>query len=273
MSSKRDYHKRKYSVNRQILADYNAVASKFHRVQGLIEADITEALEIIKDIEMKEGYKISLTAWIARCISKAVSEDLRLNSYRHRRRLIVFDKIDISVMIEIKTKDGKRVPFNHVIRDVESKTVREITDEIRAIQKKKIEEKEQLTRGSSKFSNLYLIIPGFIRRGVIKMMLTNPFKLRKLIGTVGLTTLGEFVKNLSGWAIPFADKTLNVAVGGMKHRTIEKGGILVPQTHLCLTYLVNHDIVDGAPIARFIARATDLMEESFGLVDTEKKDS
>ena len=265
MSPKKDYQKRKFSVNRQILADYNAVASSFYRVHGLIEADVTDALNIIKEVEKKEGYKLSFTAWIAKCISKAVREDMRLNSYRKGRKIITFDKIDISVMIEIKTKDGKRVPLNHVIRDAESKTVKEISDEIRSIQKKKIEEREQLTRNTSKFTGLYLLVPRFIRRAVIRNVISNPFKLRKLIGTVGLTTLGEFVKNLSGWAIPFADKTLNVAVGGMKTRATEIDGKIVSRRYLCVTYLVDHDIVDGAPAARFIARATEIMEEGYGL--------
>jgi len=267
MKSKKDYHKRKYSVNRQILADYNAVASKNYRVQGLIEADVTEALQIRKAFEKKQGFKLSTTAWIAKCLSEAVSEDMRLNSYRKGRKIIVFDKIDISVMIEIQTNNGKRVPLNYVIRDVKSKGVKEITDEIRAVQKKKIEEKDQLERGTSKFTKLYLLVPRFIRRGVIRSVLKNPFKLRKLIGTVGLTTLGEFVSNLSGWAVPFADKTLNVAVGGMKKRAAEIDGKIQSRTFLCVSYLVDHDIVDGAPAARFIARATELIEKSFGLKD------
>ncbi|MCE7743416.1 MAG: 2-oxo acid dehydrogenase subunit E2 [Candidatus Heimdallarchaeota archaeon] len=271
MKSPKDYHKRKFSVNRQILADYNAVAASFSRIQGLIETDVTEALKIIKTIEKKDGYKVSFTAWVAKCISKAVSEDKRLNSYRKgRRKIIVFDKIDISIMVEITTKEGKQVPFNYVVRDVESKSVKEISDEIRAVQQKKIEEREQLTRGSSKFSNLYLLIPGFIRRGAIKYMLTNPFRLRKLIGTVGITSLGKFVKNLSGWAVPFADKTLTVALGGMKKVVCEIEGKLQTKEYLCVTYMMNHDLVDGAPAARFISRCTELMETNYCLGDIEK---
>ncbi len=265
MKSKKDYQKRRFSVNRQILADYNAIASSFSRVQGLVETDITDAVNIIKYIEKRDGYKTSLTAWIAKCISKGVSEDMRLNSYRKGRKIIVFDKIDISVMIEIKTKDEKQVAYNHVVRDVESKSVKEISDEIKAIQQKQIEEREQLTRGTSKFSELYLLIPGFIRRRVIKFILTNPFKLRKLIGTVGLTSLGRFVKNLSGWAIPFADKTLNVAVGGIKERVTEIEGEFQTRKYLCMTFLVDHNLVDGAPAARFISRTIEHMENSFGL--------
>ncbi len=271
MKSQKDYHKRKFSVNRQILADYNAVAASFSRIQALIEVDITEALKIIKKIEKKDGYKVSFTAWVAKCISKGVSEDKRFNSYRKgRKKIIVFDKIDISVMVEITTKEGKQVPFNHVIKDTESKSVKGITDEIRAIQHKKIDEKEQLTRDSSKFSNLYTLIPGFIRRMVIRYMLTNPFKLRKLIGTVGITSFGKFVKSVSGWGVPFADKTLNVALGGIKRITCELDGKLHTREYLCITYLIDHNLVDGAPAARFVSRISELLESNYCLDDIEK---
>ena len=270
MKSPKDYQKRRFSVNRLILADYNAVAASFSRIQGLIEVDVTEAQKRIKEIEAKDGYKVSFTGWITKCVSKGVSEDKRLNSYRKGRKIIVFDKIDVSVMIEITTKDGKQVPFNHVIRDIENKSVKDITDEIRAVQQKKIDEREQLTRESSKFTNLYTIIPGFIRRAVIKTILTNPFKLRKLIGTIGITSLGKFVKNLSGWAIPFADKTLNVALGGIKKMTCDLNGKMQTREYLCVTYLIDHNLVDGAPAARFISRATELMESCYRLDDIEK---
>ncbi|MHA1116227.1 MAG: 2-oxo acid dehydrogenase subunit E2 [Candidatus Heimdallarchaeaceae archaeon] len=268
---KKDYFVKKFSVSRQILADYNDVAATFPRVRGHLEYDITKAKQRIEEIKRVDKYDISYTAWIAKCISRAVKEDLRFNSYRKGRKIIVFEKIDISIIVEITTKEGKKVPFNYVIRDVESKSVKEITEEIRAVQKRKIEETEQLTRdNSSKFSSLYLLIPRFIRKMVIKSILKNPFKLKKLIGTVGITSLGMFVQNFAGWAIPFADKTLNVAVGGMKKTVGLENGELKEKTLLCITFLVDHNLIDGAPIARFVARVGDLMKEATFLEDISK---
>ncbi|MHA1259830.1 MAG: 2-oxo acid dehydrogenase subunit E2 [Candidatus Heimdallarchaeaceae archaeon] len=126
MEKKKDYQIKKFSTTRKILADYNDVAATFPRVQGLIEMDVTIAIQKIKEIEEEEEYKISFTGWVAKCVAKAVSENKRLNSYRKgRSKIIVFDKIDISVMVEVVTKKGKYVPFNHVLRDVESKSIKE----------------------------------------------------------------------------------------------------------------------------------------------------
>ena len=265
------YHKRKFSTTRKILSDYYHVAANMHRIQGLLEMDVTKAQKRIAELKEKENYHISHTGWVAACIAKAVSENKRFNSFRKgRSKIIVFDEVDISMMIEIKTKDGKRVPFNYVIRKAEQKSVKEITEEIRAIQKKKIEESEQLTRDSSSFTSFYMLVPKFIRRFVIKMLLSNPFYVKKTIGTVGMTSLGEYVKELSGYAIAFGDKTLNVAIGGMKEYAVLEGGKMKNKKVLYLTFKVNHEIVDGAPVARFITRVAELMRNAYGLDDITK---
>jgi len=271
MTKEKNYHKRKFSANRIILADYNNVAASFHRVCGLIEIDVTKALKKIEEIEKKQNYKISMTAWVAKCVSQAVLEHKHLNSYRKGRKLIVFDEVDISVVVEITTKNGKRVPFNHVIRKVETKSVKEITEEIRAVQQRKIEETEQLTRdNTTKYMGFYTLLPRFFRRFVIKRMLVNPFRLKKLIGTVGITSLGMFVKGQGGWAVPFADKTLNIALGGIREQAILRNGKVEEQRLLCTTFLIDHDIVDGAPAARFISRLSKLMTGATYLDDINK---
>lgn len=271
MSSEKDYHTRRFSITRKILSDYYHVAANKHRIQGLVEMDVTKAEERIAELKEKENYHVSHSGWIATCIAKAVSENKRFNSFRKgRNEIIVFNNVDISMMIEIKTKEGKRVPFNYVVRNAEEKSVKEITDEIRAIQKKKIEETEQLTRDSSSFTSLYMLVPKFIRRFVIKKLLSNPFYVKKTIGTVGMTSLGEYVKELSGYAIAFSDKTLNVAIGGMKEYAILEEGKLKNKKVLYLTFKVDHEIVDGAPVARFITRVAELMKNAYGLDDITK---
>lgn len=272
MPKEKNYHVRKFSTNRLILADYNNVAATFYRVSGLIEIDITAALARMEEIKQKENYKVSMTAWVAKCLAQAVIENKHLNSYRKGRKLIVFDDVDISVVVEITTKSGKKVPFNHVIRKVETKSVKEITDEIRAVQQRKIDELEQLTRdNSTKYMWFYPLLPRFFRRFVIRRMLKNPFRLKKLIGTVGITSLGMFVKGQGGWAVPFADKTLNIALGGIREQAILRDGKAVEQKLLCVTFLVDHDIVDGAPAARFIARLSKLMTGAAYLKDLTEK--
>ena len=270
MPKEKKFSKRKISANRMILADYNAVASSMPMVYGLIEIDVTDALAKIDEIKEKQNYKISMTAFTAKCLSQCVAENRALNTFRKGRKFIVFDEIDISIIIEITTKSGKKVPYNYVIRNVDTKSVRTITDEIRSYQDKVIEEREQLSRGQTKYTSLYTLLPRFFRKWIIKKMITNPFRLKKLAGTVGLTSMGMFIKGQGGWLIPFRDKTMNVSTGGIKDVAKFRDGKVVERKLLCTAFLVDHDIIDGAPGARFIARVCELMGSTDYLDDLDK---
>jgi pyruvate/2-oxoglutarate dehydrogenase complex dihydrolipoamide acyltransferase (E2) component len=267
MKKDRKYTVRKFSTTQQIMNDYLEVSGSFPKVMGLVEINITEGRKKIREIKERENYSISLTAWTAKCIAKAVSEDKRFNSFRKgRNKIVVFDDVDMSVMVEILRKDGKKVPYNHTIRKIDTKSIKEITDEIREIQQRKIDEQEQLTRDStSKFSSLYSLIPAFIRRFFIKRMIKNPFSVKKLMGTVGLTSLGGNVRNMSGYGIPLRDKTLNVMIGGITDKLVKEGNEIV--THECLNLCLqfDHALVDGAPAARFVKRINELMNSAYGL--------
>jgi pyruvate/2-oxoglutarate dehydrogenase complex dihydrolipoamide acyltransferase (E2) component len=62
------------------------------------------------------------------------------------------------------------------------------------------------------------------------------------------------------WAIPLVGgATVGVAVGGIVERPRVNNGQLETREHLCLTISFNHDIVDGAPAARFVKRFSELL--------------
>ena len=54
------------------------------------------------------------------------------------------------------------------------------------------------------------------------------------------------------WGLPIATHTLNITIGGIVERIEDINGVCEKREHLCLTLSVDHDIVDGAPAARFI---------------------
>lgn len=271
MPKEKNFHIRKFSPTRRILADYNDVAASLNRIHGLIDIDVTEALEKIEEIEKRDNYKVSFTGWVTKCVSQVVSEDKRLNSFRKGgRKIVVFDDVDISIIVELTSKAGKKVPYNYVIRKAETKGVKTITDEIRAAQSKTIDGQDQLTRDTSSYKSFYLLLPRFFRRFVIRTLISNPFYLKKLIGTVGITSLGMFIKGQGGYAVPFPDKTLNIALGGIKDGVIVRDGKIEERKLLCTTVLMDHNIIDGAPAARFISRLTELMRDTAYLDNLDK---
>ena len=260
------YEQKKFSGVRQLLSDFNETAYMMPNVVGLIEVDITEAREIIRKYEEKSGDKISFTGWVTKCVGQGVKEHKHLNAFvKGKRKLIIFEHVDISVMVERKTSSGKDVPVNYVIREAEGKSVKEISDEIRKLQSKVIEEKDQLVRGASKYLYFYFLIPKFIRKIMIRRLLKNPFYVHRTAGTVGITSLGMYGKNLTAWAIPFGIKTLNIALAGIGERTKKIDGKFASRDTLFMTFLINHNVVDGAPATRFISRTVELMENAYGL--------
>lgn len=58
-----------------------------------------------------------------------------------------------------------------------------------------------------------------------------------------------------------------VTVGGIGHRPVLVDGELENRDHLSLTISVDHDIIDGAPAARFVERFRQLAEEGYGLAE------
>ncbi|MBN2154927.1 MAG: 2-oxo acid dehydrogenase subunit E2 [Candidatus Lokiarchaeota archaeon] len=273
MGTQKNYTIRKFSPTRRIMTDYYEIAGENHRVMGLVELDISKGRKRIRELK-EAGNKVSLTSWVAKCVGKAVSEDKRFNTFhKGNHKIITFNEVDMSVMVEIPKKDGGKVPFNHCVRNIDKKSILEINNDIRKIQEKKIEETEQLSRDSSaKYTGLYMLIPTFIRRIAMRQMLRNPFYVKKIMGTVGISTIGETFKGNTGWAVGFGDKTLNVILGGIVKRVVETENGIEGREFYCMTFLFDHSLVDGAPCAAFVARVAELLKEAYGLKDINAKD-
>jgi hypothetical protein len=56
-------------------------------------------------------------------------------------------------------------------------------------------------------------------------------------------------------------------VGGIGEKQVVVDGHAVVREYLSLTISVDHDIVDGAPAARFTRRLKELIESGYGLCD------
>lgn len=83
-------------------------------------------------------------------------------------------------------------------------------------------------------------------------------------GTVSLTAVGMFGSG-AGWAIPATNHTLQITLGGIAQKPALINGQLENREYLCVTVSLDHDIIDGAPAARFIERLKELIESGYGL--------
>jgi pyruvate/2-oxoglutarate dehydrogenase complex dihydrolipoamide acyltransferase (E2) component len=77
-------------------------------------------------------------------------------------------------------------------------------------------------------------------------------------GVIGVTAVGMFGSGPM-WLVPLTSSTLMVAVGSIAKRLMLVEGVVQERENLCLTISVDHDIIDGAPAARFISRFAEIL--------------
>ncbi|MCE7743240.1 MAG: 2-oxo acid dehydrogenase subunit E2 [Candidatus Heimdallarchaeota archaeon] len=260
----------KFSIERQILSTFNELIYQLPFMKGLVEVDITEARNIMKEYSEKTKNKVSFTGWVIKAISKAIMENEGIHAYRiSKRKLVIPEDVNFGIMIERKTHDGKKVPSMEIIKSAESKSVLEITNEIRELQRKIISE-EELLMGEQNFTRklqyfLFAILPDCISRRLLKRIVLDKKYITKFCGTVGVTALGMFGKNASGHVIHFPTRTIDLALGTITAKPRYIDDKLVKREILNMTFYIDHNIVDGAPAARFVSRAIELLETAYGL--------
>ena len=69
----------------------------------------------------------------------------------------------------------------------------------------------------------------------------------------------------AGWGIPPPLPTLMITVGGVGEKPVVIDGHIATRDYLSLTISVDHDIIDGAPAARFTERLRELIQSGYGL--------
>ena len=238
---------------REIVIDAGYLASKRHIIYGLVEADVTRARELGRVISAKDKSKISFTAFLVASLARAIASSPEVQAYKDwRGRLIVFHDVDVVTLIEPEL--GK-VAIPHIIRNANRRTVREISTEIRSIQASP-ESSEQ----NSALVALAPRVPRFVRLLFFWTVKKNPHWFKHLEGTVVVTSVGMFGKG-GGWGIGFLPThTLGLTVGGITQKPGVHDGQIKVREYLNLTLSFDHDIVDGAPAARFTNKLIDLIE-------------
>ena len=69
----------------------------------------------------------------------------------------------------------------------------------------------------------------------------------------------------SGWGISTGTHGLDLVVGSIAWKPAVVDGQIVPRQILNLTILFDHDMIDGAPAARFTRKLIELIESGYGL--------
>lgn len=229
-------------------------ARRKNMIHSIIEVDISNARRNIRKIKKETKNYISFTGYIIYCVSKAVNENKIMHAYRNKKnQLILFNDVDVSTTIERKIDNNSEV-VAMIVRRANHKTIAEISEEIKTEKEKDVSEAEVF-----RSINLFLAIPSFIRQLVFRLLDKSPKLMKKKAGTI-MVTSANMVGSGAGWGIPVATHTLNITIGGLVDRLVEQNNKIEKRQHLCLTFSFDHDIIDGAPAARFIRNIKKIIE-------------
>jgi pyruvate/2-oxoglutarate dehydrogenase complex dihydrolipoamide acyltransferase (E2) component len=245
---------------RQLIVDSGRFATRKHHVRGLVEVDVSQVRQFIRDHKTKTGESLSLTAFIIACLGRAVEVDKSLHAYRNwRNQMVLFDDVDVLTYIEVEL-NGQQFPLAHIVRAVNRKSWPEIHAEIRAVQAHP-ENSPKAQQGNA--AQWFLLLPGFVRQAFYWAVNRNPHWWKKFVGTVYLTSVGMFGAG-SGWGLGFSAHTLGVILGGIGEKPMVVNGQIEIRECLSLTLDYDHDVVDGAPAARFMQRFKQQIENLAG---------
>ncbi len=261
MSESEKFKVKEFPLSRLATIDIGAAAFAKHHIRVVLELDVTEARNKIALLK-EQGEYISFNAWIIKCISKAVSEYKPIHGLRKgKRKVLLFEGVDISVMIE-REIEGVKVPLPYLVRETNRKTIGEIAEEIGSGRRQAIENEKNFVLGDGKnriLMKIYYTLPGFVRSYIWKQMIKRPFFFKKNMGTVMVTSVG-MIGEMHGWIIPVSVHPLCFAIGSVVKKPWVVDDEIKIREILYLTALVDHDVIDGAPAVRAFTHLKDLIE-------------
>jgi pyruvate/2-oxoglutarate dehydrogenase complex dihydrolipoamide acyltransferase (E2) component len=226
-----------------------SVTRKKNTIHFFTEVDVSQPSELIEKYKQKHGKKLSFTGYLAKSFSNTILNYPAFNSFISGSRHIVLNEINISVLVERKIGEDY-IPEPMVLRDTAAKSLYDINSEIRKTQ--------ETAKKNEEFGNLadnkaIRFIPGFLLKTFVKLADRN-IKMAIKYGKLAITSVGMFCKNPI-WVIPHGSATVLLTVGSIIEKAV---GNKKKIKHLCLTVSFDHDLIDGAPAARFM---NDLIEE------------
>lgn len=232
---------------RNLIVDVVREGSRKHMIHALFDVDVTDFLRWKAETRRKGEKTCSLTTFISCCFAQVIGEKPEMQAYRSwpANKMIIFDEVDVLLIVEKKI-EGADFPWIHTIRSCERRTVLEVEESIRKVRTEPLG-KDLRTRVATWLTKQ----PEFIRKWVWFLPRNNPYLLKYAIGTVAVTSFGMHARG-HGVGLPITPMTLTLAVGSVDKKLEYRNGVLVERDYLSLNISADHDVIDGAPLARFV---------------------
>jgi pyruvate/2-oxoglutarate dehydrogenase complex dihydrolipoamide acyltransferase (E2) component len=245
---------RPFPANRRLVTAGMRAGRRKMPMYGLVDVDVTTANRLLA----AQDPPGSLTAFVVASLARAVAARPEVHAYRNwRGQLVTHDYVDVATMVEIATPQG---PFAlpHVLRDADVRGVPDLTAELRGVKRKPSTSVNG--RWLDRAAPAATRIPGALP--AMYAVMARSVAIRQRVGTVAVTSVGMFAGGGGFGTTPLSLMSVEVVVGGMSQRPWVADGQIVIRDVLDLTLAIDHNVVDGAPAARFSAEFRELLESA-----------
>ena len=257
---------RRPTLARQLAMDAFAAIRGGHPMVGLLELDVTDVLARIAELQ-RAGTHVSLFAFVVRSIAVAISEHPDLNQVRHGKRIVHFDDVDVSVPVEVHSPEGD-VPREVVLRRAQDRSPSGIYAELEQARAQHARSGELGAEDRWARATMRAVrwMPAWLRVQIVRWIMRSAFRIKAHAGTTLVTGVGKFAA-IPGFSFTFSTgpRAAIFVVGSVVEKPWVHAGQVVPRSVLALSVMVDHDLVDGAPAARFARRLQELVESAAGL--------
>jgi 2-oxoacid dehydrogenases acyltransferase (catalytic domain) len=249
-----------YPRLRNFLRDVLAEGKRKHIAHVMLEADIGGIKERLAERRQLGQAPVSMTSYIAKSFACAIETDKRMQAYRlGRSRLVVFDDIDFTFMIE-REWEGQPIPVFYIVRAAQQKSAADIHRELQAAKETPLGADGPMNALEMQF----FLLPRFLRKAVWFVIRRNPYWFKDVAGTAAVTSMGMYTAG-AAVGIPITPMTLTLTIGTIEKKPALRDGRLVERDVVHLVLSVDHDIVDGAPLMRFAERLKQLLHDGTAL--------
>jgi pyruvate/2-oxoglutarate dehydrogenase complex dihydrolipoamide acyltransferase (E2) component len=240
----------KYTGFRRSISEYTRLASKIPAIHETTEIRIKGLRSFCK----KNG--VTLTPVIMKVLASVQNKYPIINSFiarnRFLRKKIYFpDEVDMAVAIEMHEFNCHFSTFA-VLRDINRKSVFDLSDEINRIRKLAYHEMPL-----SWLTSILDKLPDFLKTVGLKTVSQVPALRKYVFGTMGFSSLGKYkLKNFD----TLFYLNFGYGIGGIEDKVVAENDGVETVPVLNITQTSDHCIVDGAESARVLEEIKRIFE-------------
>jgi pyruvate/2-oxoglutarate dehydrogenase complex dihydrolipoamide acyltransferase (E2) component len=248
-----NYRIQSYPRSRIATLDVVEIGKQKHHVSGFFEVDVSESRRKIREFNRRREDKISFTSWMIKVIGSTLKQhDTACAFLKGKNKLMIFEDINVSLLVEKEVNDHK-VPIPLLLERIQDKKIEVIAARINEARNKKFTKQDiVLQRKSGMMERFYYYLPGFLRRLIWKFILKHPKFAFAKMGNVAITSLG-MMGRVNGWFLPISIHPVCFGIGAIIKKPVVVENQIVVREMLNLSVLLDHDLMDGANMARLIS--------------------